>query len=189
MSKYALLGTSYLTLYSYYKTAFVPKRKRIKSPTTAIESFRKVFTISDRELIRVAGVDGFLFIEYLQMLLRIFIPMAIVVLPILLPINRVGDVPGISGLDSFAWPNVARADKLKRLWAHCILACCIILWVCYNFYLALRKFVRLRQTILTTAEHRIRASATTILVQSIPSKWLNNCEAASSLEHRHHEWR
>ncbi|KAH7132267.1 hypothetical protein B0J11DRAFT_557025 [Dendryphion nanum] len=156
----------------YYKTAFVPRRKRIKEPTTAIESFKKVFTISDRELVRVAGVDGYLFLEYLQMLLRIFIPMAIVILPILLPINRAGDVDGVSGLDSFAWPNVATPNKVNRLWAHCILAVCVVVWVCYNFYLALRKFVRLRQTYLTMPEHRIRASATTILVQSIPRKWL-----------------
>ncbi|KAF2644056.1 DUF221-domain-containing protein [Massarina eburnea CBS 473.64] len=156
----------------YYKTAFVPKRKRIAAPTTAIESFKNVFTISDRELIRIAGVDGYLFLQYLQMLLRIFIPMAIVILPILLPLNRIGDVPGVTGLDAFAWPNVGVQWKQKRLWAHTSLAVCVVCWVCYNFYLALRKFVRLRQTILTMPEHRIRASATTILVQSIPRKWL-----------------
>lgn len=157
---------------SYYKTAFVSKRKRIKEPTTAIESFKNVFTISDRELIRVAGVDGYLFLEYLQLLLRIFIPMAVVMMPILLPINRIGDVPNVSGLDSFSWPNVGVPQKINRLWAHLVLAVCVVLWTCYNFYLALRKFVRLRQTILTMPEHRIRASATTILVQSIPRKWL-----------------
>lgn len=157
---------------SYYKTAFVPERQRIATPTTAIESFKNVFTISDREIIRVAGVDGYLFLQYLQLLLRIFVPMAIVLLPILLPINRIGDVPGVSGLDSFAWPNVGVPAKRKRLWAHAVLAVCVVIWVCYNFYRALRKFVRLRQTILTLPEHRIRASATTILVQSIPRKWL-----------------
>ncbi|KAF2470089.1 DUF221-domain-containing protein [Lindgomyces ingoldianus] len=156
----------------YYKAAFVSKSKRIKEPTTAIESFRNVFTISDRELIRVAGVDGYLFLQYLQLLLRIFIPMAFVILPVLLPVNRVGDVPGVSGLDSFSWPNVGVPQKVNRLWAHLVLAVCVILWVCYQFYLALRKFVRLRQTILTMPEHRIRASATTILVQTIPRKWL-----------------
>lgn len=98
--------------------------------------------------------------------------MAIVILPILLPINRIGDVPGVSGLDSFAWPNVGVQSKRRRLWAHAVLAVCVVIWVCYNFYRALRKFVRLRQTILTLPEHRIRASATTILVQSIPRKWL-----------------
>jgi hypothetical protein len=157
---------------SYYKTAFVPKAKRIGAPVTAIESFKTVFTISDRELIRIAGVDGFLFVEYLQLLLRIFLPMAFVVLPILLPINRIGDVKDVSGLDAFAWPNVGVPQKVRRLWAHVILAVCVVIWVCFNFYLALRKFVRLRQSTLTMPEHRIRASATTILVQSIPRKWL-----------------
>ncbi|KAF2740253.1 DUF221-domain-containing protein [Polyplosphaeria fusca] len=156
----------------FYKTAFVPKRKRISVPVTAFESFKNVFTITDRELIRIAGVDGYLFLQYLQLLLRIFMGMALVILPILLPINRVGEVPGVSGLDSLAWPNVAVASKVKRLWAHCVLAVCVVAWVSYNTYLAMRKFIRLRQTILTLPEHRIRASATTILVQTIPRKWL-----------------
>jgi hypothetical protein len=157
---------------SYYKTAFVPKAKRIAPPVTAWESFKNVFLISDRELIRIAGVDGYLFLEYLQLLLRIFIPMGLVLLPILLPINRAGDTPGVSGLDSFAWPNVATPAKNHRLWAHLVCAVLVVCWVCFNFYAALRRFVRLRQTILTMPEHRMRASATTILVQSIPSKWL-----------------
>jgi hypothetical protein len=161
-----------LTINSYYKTAFVPVAKRIAAPTTAIDSFRNVFTISDKELIRVAGVDGYLFLQYLQLLLRIFIPMTIIILPILLPINRKGDEPGVSGLDSFAWPNVAFPNKRHRLWAHCVIAVAVVCWACFNFYLALRQFVRLRQTVLTRPEHRIRASATTILVQSIPDKWL-----------------
>ncbi|KAF2822140.1 DUF221-domain-containing protein [Ophiobolus disseminans] len=156
----------------YYKTAFVPKARRIAPPVTAWESFKNVFTISDRELVRIAGVDGYLFLQYLQLLLRIFIPMALVILPILLPINRVGDTEDVSGLDSFAWPNVATPEKNHRLWAHLILAVLVVIWVCFNFYAALRRFVRLRQTILTMPEHRMRASATTILIQSIPRKWL-----------------
>lgn len=157
---------------SYYKTSFVSKRRRIKEPTGAIESFKSVFTIKDRELIRVAGLDGYLFLEYLQFLLRVFIPMAFVIMPILLPINRVGNVDGVSGLDSFSWPNVGVPEKTNRLWAHLVLAVLVVIWVCYNVFLALRKFVRLRQSILTMPEHRIRASATTILIQTIPRKWL-----------------
>lgn len=100
--------------------------------------------------------------------------MALVILPILLPINRAGEnAPNVSGLDSFAWPNVAIPSKNHRLWAHLILAVLVVIWVCFNFYAALRRFVRLRQTILTMPEHRMRASATTILVQSIPRKWLS----------------
>lgn len=129
--------------------------------------------MSDRELVRIAGVDGYLFLQYLQLLLRIFIPMAFIILPILLPINRIGKVPGVTGLDTLAWPNVGVPEKNHRLWAHLVLAVLVVIWVCFNFYAALRKFVRLRQTVLTIPEHRIRASATTILVQSIPRKWLS----------------
>jgi hypothetical protein len=50
--------------HSYYKTAFVPKARRIAPPVTAWESFKNVFTISDRELIRIAGVDGYLFLSF-----------------------------------------------------------------------------------------------------------------------------
>ena len=167
-----LLLATQLTIGSYYKTAYVPEAKRIAAPVTAIDSIKTVFKISDRELIRIAGVDGFLFLQYLQLLLRIFVPMAFVILPILLPINRMGDVDDVSGLDSFAWPNVGVPQKRHRLWAHLVLAVLVVCWVCFNFFLALRRFVRLRQTILTMPEHRIRASATTILVQSIPRKWL-----------------
>ncbi|KAF2502267.1 DUF221-domain-containing protein [Lophium mytilinum] len=156
----------------FYKTAFVSKSKQIAFPSSAIESFKNVFTLPSKTLIRVAGVDGYLFLRYLQLLLKIFIPMAIVILPILLPVNRVGDVPGVSGMDSFGWTNVAVTTKVNRLWAHLVLALLVVLWACYQFYRELRAFVRLRQTVLTQPEHRIRASATTILVQSIPRKWL-----------------
>lgn len=83
---------------------------------------------------------------------------------------------GSSANDRFhvVGPNVAVQSKVRRLWAHLALAVTVVVWVCYNFYLSLRKFVRLRQTILTLPEHRIRASATTILVQSIPRKWLTS---------------
>ncbi|KAF2817694.1 DUF221-domain-containing protein [Mytilinidion resinicola] len=156
----------------FYKTSFVSKSKQIAFPSSAIESFKNVFTLPSKTLIRVAGVDGYLFLRYLQLLLKIFVPMAIVILPILLPLNRVGDVKDVSGMDSFGWTNVAVANKVNRLWAHLILALLVVIWACYQFYRELRAFVRLRQTVLTQPEHRIRASATTILVQSIPRKWL-----------------
>lgn len=156
----------------YYKTSYVSKRKQVEEPSSAHQSFKNVFTFNGTKLIRIAGVDGYLFLRYLQLLLKIFIPMAIVILPILLPINRAGNVSGVSGMDSFGWANVGVPKKANRLWAHLILALVVIAWSCYQFYRELRKFVRLRQTVLTQPEHRIRASATTILVQSIPWKWL-----------------
>lgn len=130
--------------------------------------------------------------------------MAVVIIPILVPVNYVGGLsrnfstnttddsrninstdpqgadysdPGapksnITGLDTLAWGNV-RKDQTNRYWAHLILAILAIIWVCGVFFSELRVYIKIRQDWLTTAEHRLRASATTVLVSGIPDKWLS----------------
>jgi len=137
------------------------------------------------------GLDAYFFLRYLQTLLIIFVPLACVLLPILLPINYVGgrnttgltaantnatdgapgsvDMPG--GLDTLAWGNVS-PNQTHRYWAHLLLGIVVVIWVCYVFFAELRVYIRVRQDYLTSAEHRLRASATTVLVTAIPEKWL-----------------
>jgi hypothetical protein len=127
--------------------------------------------------------------------------MAAVILPVLVPINYLGGRGGsyalefentngvisgntsvannVTGLDQLAWGNV-RPDKTHRYWAHLILAIAVIVWVCGVFFAELRVYIKVRQDYLTTAEHRLRASATTVLVTAIPQKWLTT-DALSGL--------
>ena len=132
-----------------------------------------------------AMVDAYFFLRYLRTLLKIFIPLALVILPILLPMNAVhgrGDhfVNGIfsnstaysdvSGLDQLAWGNI-HPRKNHRYWGHLILAVFVIVYTCFVFFDELRGYIRLRQAYLTSPQHRLRASATTVLVTAIPRKW------------------
>lgn len=105
------------------------------------------------------------------MLLKIFIPLAAVILPILLPINQLSGDGTIKGVDQLGWQNISRAHT-HRLWAHLILSILCIGWILYVIYQELRGYIRIRQAYLTSPEHRIRASATTVLVSGIPRKWL-----------------
>lgn len=129
--------------------------------------------------------------------------MAVVIIPILVPVNYVGGisrnfssnqtqtqgtnssdpqgvdysdpnapVSNITGLDTLAWGNV-RKDETNRYWAHLIMALLVIIWVCGVFFSELKVYIKIRQDWLTTAEHRLRASATTVLVSGIPDKWLS----------------
>lgn len=145
----------------------------------------------DREIIKKCGLDSYFFLRYLQTLLIIFIPMAVIIIPILVPINYIGGVgqdvtindnstttdstnpKNITGLDTLAWGNI-QPNKTHRYWAHLILAVLVIIWVCGVFFAEMRVFIKIRQDWLTTAEHRLRASATTVLVSSIPDKWLSD---------------
>ncbi|KAI1097759.1 DUF221-domain-containing protein [Jackrogersella minutella] len=186
------------------KTYLVPERERTEPPPSS--PWGLIFTLlrfRDREIIKKCGLDAYFFLRYLQTLLVIFIPMAMVIIPILVPINYVGGISrnfssnstddndgvnstdpsgvdysdptapksNITGLDTLAWGNV-RKDQTNRYWAHLILAVMVIIWVCGVFFTELRVYIKIRQDWLTTAEHRLRASATTVLVSGIPDKWL-----------------
>lgn len=125
--------------------------------------------------------------------------MAVVIIPILVPMNYIGgrggnwalqfandpnstevsSNPNVTGLDQLAWTNI-QPSKTSRYWAHLVLALSAIVWVCGVFFAELRVYIKVRQDYLTSAEHRLRASATTVLVSAIPDKWLTK-EALAGL--------
>lgn len=119
------------------------------------------------------------------MLLKIFVPLGLLILPVLLSVNRVGGKGttyqnstgtgprwNVTGLDQLAWGNI-RPEDSHRYWAHLVMAVIVIVYTCAIFFDELRGYIRLRQTYLTSPQHRLRASATTVLVTAIPSEWLS----------------
>lgn len=141
--------------------------------------------VPDREIIKKCGLDAYFFMRYLKTLLVIFVPLACITLPILVPVNYVGGIgqnlwsnttdnidDDVVGLSTVAWGNV-KAENHSRRWAHLILALVVIIWVCFVIFSEMRVYVKVRQDWLTSAEHRLRASANTVLVSSIPRKWLS----------------
>ncbi|KAI9833116.1 MAG: hypothetical protein M1826_000483 [Phylliscum demangeonii] len=167
------------------RTYLVGSSERTKPPPRGLFNWLiPVITTDSSEIIRKCGMDAYFFIRYLRMLLRIFIPIAVVVLPILLPLNFVdgrGTVRrgeqrskqyNVTGLDRFSFGNV-RPDQTHRYWAHLVLGILIVIYVCVVFYDELRGYVRTRQAYLTSPQHRLRASATTVLVAGIPRPWLS----------------
>ncbi|KFY50496.1 hypothetical protein V495_00212 [Pseudogymnoascus sp. VKM F-4514 (FW-929)] len=175
------------------KTYLVPERQRTSPPQrSAFGWVVSIFTYKDTEIINKCGLDAYFFLRYLQTLLFIFVPLACLLLPILLPLNYMSgrhatafdarksaddDMP--AGLDVLAWGNIS-PDKTSRYWVHLILAVVVVIWICYVFFAELRVYVSIRRDYLTSAEHRLRASATTVLVTDIPDTWLT-VEALSFL--------
>lgn len=133
-----------------------------------------IFGISDLEIIEKCGLDAYLFLRYLKVLLRIFIPLALLILPILVPINFVGGrgpINGVHGLDQLSWTNISPA-RTNRYWAHSFLALLVVLWVCFVAHFELQSYTRLRQTRLTSLGRSKTALGTTILVTDVPQSLL-----------------
>jgi calcium permeable stress-gated cation channel len=171
------------------KTYLVPERERTESPPSSLFGLAKtVFSYSDREVIQKCGLDAYFFLRYLKTLLVIFVPICAIVLPILIPINYVDGVGQniniseddsarnntntVVGLDTLAWGNVKKTNTSRR-GAHLLMAILVVIWVCAVLFFELRVYIKVRQDYLTSAEHRLRASATTVLVNEIPGKWLS----------------
>ncbi|KAG5940409.1 hypothetical protein E4U53_007600 [Claviceps sorghi] len=176
------------------KTYLVPERERTDSPPRSLVGMiRTLISYHDRDVINKCGLDAYFFLRYLRTLLVIFIPICVLVLPVLVPINYVGgkgkrvegDKTGDSlpevptGLDTLAWGNIIPSNA-RRYTAHLVMAILVVIWVCTVFFFELRVYIKIRQDYLTSAEHRLRASATTVLVNSIPRKWLTE-EALTGL--------
>ncbi|KAJ5933702.1 hypothetical protein N7454_006031 [Penicillium verhagenii] len=166
------------------RTYLVPDRERTTpSPPGLFRWMGPVFRTSSAEFIQKSGLDAYFFLRYLRMLLKIFLPLALVLLPVLLPINRVGGKGttyengtsgtrwDVTGLDQLAWGNV-KPNQTHRYWAHLVMAILVIVYICAIFFDELRGYIRMRQAYLTSPQHRLRASATTVLVTAIPTDWL-----------------
>lgn len=167
------------------RTYLVPDRERTKpSPPGIFKWISPIFGTSSSEFIQKCGLDAYFFLRYLRMLIKIFLPLGCVILPTLLTLNKVGGKDhnyqngtdtgpqwNVSGLDQLAWGNVT-PENTHRYWAHLVMAVIVIVYVCFVFFDELRGYIRLRQSYLTSPQHRLRASATTVLVTAIPDKWL-----------------
>ena len=123
-------------------------------------------------------MDAYFFMRYLSMCLKIFFPMALIIIPILIPLNfkggrgtsTIGNArQNVTGLDALAWSNVSPA-KTDRYWAHLILAVCVVIWVSIIFHRELIHYIAKRQEFLGSRSHRLKASSTTVLITDIPKE-------------------
>ena len=165
------------------RSFLIPVKNRVKPPPNNPLKWIATLWKTSEETVRLkAGMDGYFFLRYLAMCLKIFCPMAILIVPILIPLNAVGGKGtniianvhyNITGLDTLAWSNVSPVNT-SRYWAHLILALGVIAWVCFMFYHELMHYVVKRQEYLGSPSHRLKASSTTVLITDIPKDMCTN---------------
>ncbi|KAG9241702.1 hypothetical protein BJ878DRAFT_465819 [Calycina marina] len=160
------------------RSFLVPVKQRIKPPhSNPLKWLATVFKIKeDPEVLRRAGMDAYFFLRYLSMCLKIFAPMAVIIMPILIPLNvkqgkGTNIIQGVSynvtGLDTLAWSNIS-PENTNRYWAHLFLGIGVVVWVCYLFHDELGHYIIKREEYLNSLGHRLKASSTTVLIQDIP---------------------
>lgn len=81
-----------------------------------------ILRIADpKDILDKNGVDPYVFVRFLTMMSKAFVPIWFLSWAILLPIDAANsDVHGKTGLDKLTFGNVA-TDKQSRYWAHLIM--------------------------------------------------------------------
>ncbi|KAH7370290.1 hypothetical protein BKA65DRAFT_589651 [Rhexocercosporidium sp. MPI-PUGE-AT-0058] len=104
--------------------------------------------IPDPELKHASGFENYLFDRYLQTVLKIFIVLGLVILPVLLPLNMVdgrNELGGVRGLDRLSYSNIGLSHT-GRYWAHLVLATFVIISICYTIQSELLDYARLQSS-------------------------------------------
>lgn len=102
--------------------------------------------IPDPELKHASGFQNYLFDRYLQTVLKFFIVLGLVLLPVLLPLNVVdgrNELGGVRGLDRLSYSNIGLSHT-GRYWVHLILATFVIILVCHTIQSELLVYARLQ---------------------------------------------
>jgi hypothetical protein len=122
-------------------------------------------------------LDRYFFRRYIRTLLLLFSPAALVITPILVPLNYLHGktaTHGVSGLDALGWSNVG-LDHCDRYWVHLLFSLMFISYICWLIWIELSHFVEIRQA-------SPYASLRTVLVDSIPEEWMTKEDLVSQFE-------
>ncbi|KAF5389147.1 hypothetical protein D9757_004969 [Collybiopsis confluens] len=114
------------------------------------------------------GLDAYMFLRFLKMLVRIFFVFTIVTFIIIVPVNFVGQHGASSSLEKITWTNIADADQQPRFLAHILVVYLLTFYVIYQIRLEMSHFVSLRQQFLLSPAHSRLAQARTVLITSVP---------------------
>ena len=112
-------------------------------------SLRMLLSTPDPQLKHASGLENYFFDRYMHTLLKIFILLGAVILPVLLPLNLIdgrNELGGVRGLDRLSYSNV-RLTHTGRYWVHLVLAVFTITSVCYTIQRELRDYARLQSSL------------------------------------------
>ncbi|WFD25408.1 hypothetical protein MNAN1_000370 [Malassezia nana] len=129
----------------------------------------------DTEILRINGLDAYSFILFMQLMIRIFVPIWLLSWVVLMPLYA-ANIEHQEGLDMFLFGSVVNAkSKTQQLRSSgvLILHYILIAWVIYNLHAISQKFMQTRKEYLTSPEHRNTNQAKTFLVTGVPNEVLS----------------
>ncbi|SPO25626.1 uncharacterized protein UTRI_03350_B [Ustilago trichophora] len=120
------------------------------------------------------GLDAYMFVEYLEMMLWVFVPIWILSWIVLMPVYGAGTNGTGDGFNRFILSRVGKSpQQQKRYVAPLLIQWVFTLWLLWNIRSRMSKFIKLRQEFLVSPQHAQSAQAKTVLITGIPNELLS----------------
>ncbi|KAG0498617.1 hypothetical protein HPP92_003308 [Vanilla planifolia] len=127
---------------------------------------------SQTEIIEHAGLDSAIYLRIYVLGLKIFVPLTVSALLVIIPVNVSGgtllslkkDV-FFNDIDKLSISNIS--DGSERFWVHLVMAYLFTIWTCYILYMEYCNVAFMRLHFLATQHRRVEQFA--VVVRNIPS--------------------
>ncbi|KAJ1304283.1 hypothetical protein OPQ81_005443 [Rhizoctonia solani] len=167
---FVALKKKFYRIYSPRTSLPPPGKRAVELPSGPWKWLPAVIFAPAEDIIRKNGLDAYLFIRFLKLMIWIFAAFTLISWPILLPINAV-NIPGggSDGLVKLSWSNITESEH-NRYIAHVVLVYIMTFFVFYLIRRELLLFVHARHQFLISKSHSHLAQAKTVLITSMPDE-------------------
>ncbi|KAF8917993.1 hypothetical protein CPB85DRAFT_1284409 [Mucidula mucida] len=125
------------------------------------------------DIIHKNGLDAYMFLRFIKMLIWIFLVFTITTFAIIAPADVAGVKSTNEGLDRLSWTNVVELGDQKRFAAHIVVVYLLTFFVFWIIRREMLHFVHMRHQFLIGKDHARLAQARTVLITSVPDELAN----------------
>ncbi|TRM61312.1 hypothetical protein BD626DRAFT_406026 [Schizophyllum amplum] len=157
----------------YYPRTFLPppEKRSNELPKGVFGWLPALLRAPTADIIQKNGLDAYMFIRFLRLLVIIFFVFMVSTAAVLMPVDNVGVSTGNKGLKTISWENIGDDDRYSaRFAAHIILAYILSFFVLYMLRREMNHFVRARHQFLLSEAHQCLPQSRTVLITAVPDE-------------------
>ncbi|KAJ7899036.1 DUF221 family protein [Mycena leptocephala] len=126
-----------------------------------------------KEIIHKNGLDAYMVLRFLKMLIWIFLVFAISTLLVIVPVDTVGVQGAGADIERITWSNIVNKSDQKRFSAHIIMIYLLTFFVIFMIRREMLHFLDMRHKFLISKSHSRLAQARTVLITNVPEELAN----------------
>ncbi|BGP15990.1 hypothetical protein JCM10213_005460 [Rhodosporidiobolus nylandii] len=172
LAVFIVLKNRFRQIYSPRSYRVAPNKRVHPLPHSFLGWIPHIIRTPAKEILHKNGLDAYVFVRFLYLMMEIFLPFMAVTWIILLPVDAAGSKGSNNGINRFTFGNVGESEQ-PRYAAHLIIVWILTFWVFYLVKREYANFIVLRQDFLMSKEHTHLAQSKTVLVTGVPKEFLN----------------